>query len=253
MKSLFLAMFVALSCPALTQDARTPTVVLGPNTKTSACTVPSAPVSGVPILCKPCIFYAGDVAGDDPNSNAFANGNSLGVPDTTVYTALSVPKRTRVVITGILFMEYDDTSRYFDPDTATYDIRTGVSESNGGVSIASGSAKMAYQMISRCPFVTFETAVYLSSPVTVTPGTTYWFNLSPQCTNPGNDYCNFVPGYLENTTQESNGLHAGAQPPGQMFFNSAYFGYTWANLCDPAFGQNAAGCARGSFGLMGHK
>jgi len=111
---------------------------------------------------------------------------------------------------------------------------------------------MAYYFITQCPFTTFETAVNLPSPMPLTPGTTYWFNLSPQCTDPNNDLCKGVPGYLENTTQQTNGLHAGAQPPAQMFFNSAYFGYTWANWCDPVFGQNAETCARASFGLMGH-
>lgn len=249
---LLLTVVTACGLPVLGQDAGTATLTLRPAGQSSACKSQSAPPSGLPFLCPSCIFYGGDVDPNDPNSNAFANGNSLGVPDTATYTAVNVPKGAHGVVTGIVFMEFDDTSNRFDPDIATYDIRTGVSEGNGGVSLASGSGKMAFKFRSQCPFTTYETAVKLASPLEITPGTTYWFNLSPQCTDSGNSYCSGVVGYLENTTHEAFGLHAAAQPAGQMFFNSGYFGYTWANWCDPKLGQNADSCARGSFALMGH-
>ncbi len=104
-----------------------------------------------------------------------------------------------------------------------------------------------------CDCVQVETAVNLAKPFTVTPGTTYWFNLSPQCTNENNSVCNDSAYYfLANTTQESNGLHADAQPVGQMYFNATFLDYYWTNWCDPRLLQNPQQCARASFGLMGH-
>src|SRR5271166_3691642 len=94
----------------------------------------------VPNLCKPCVFYGGDFNMNDANAQAFANINSLIVPDTTTYAAVTVPQGVHGVITGILFMQIaPQASNIFDPNTAAYDIRTGVSSGNGGTSVASGS------------------------------------------------------------------------------------------------------------------
>lgn len=111
---------------------------------------------------------------------------------------------------------------------------------------------MTYKVWMFTDFGTYYfTTVDLTVPLTVTPGKRYWFNLSPQCTDSGDPNCD-EQFFVNNTTQETDGLHANAQPAGQMFFNSAYFGYTWVNWCDSVFGLNAQQCARASFGLMGH-
>ena len=55
--------------------------------------------------------------------------------------------------------------------------------------------------------------------------------------------------YMSNTTQKTNSVNGSAQPAGQLFLNSAFFGFTWANWCDSALGQTAQQCAYGSFGL----
>jgi hypothetical protein len=243
-----LTLVAALSLSAAAQDAKTPAPTLDRHRDASACDAGSGLPSGL-------VFYGGDVNFNDPNGQAFANGNTLGVPNTTTYGAVRVPETTHGMITGVLFAldAISTGSNDFDPATATYDIRTGVSEENGGTSVAGGSGPLSLSLNGKCPSIFWAASVTLTSPLTVTPGTTYWVNLSPQCTDSGNQNCQGEPFYVVNTTQETNGIHASVQPPGQMFFNSAFFGYTWANWCDPSLGQNAESCARLSFGLMGRK
>ncbi len=96
--------------------------------------------SHVPALCNGCIFYGGDLNESDPNADYFANGNTLLVANITTYTAVSFPENTHAVITGIYFSTVvAQVGNIFDPDVATYDIRTGVSSGNGGTSVAHGT------------------------------------------------------------------------------------------------------------------
>lgn len=245
---LFAAIATAvLSLTTMAQDTKAPTITLRQAEGTSAQGTRSLTFYTVPTLCKPCVFYGGDFNPNDPNAEGFANGNTLLVPDTEVYAAVDVPKNVNGAITGILFM-ISATAGAFDPATATYDIRTGISEGKGGNGVASGSGPMSFALYGNLGV--YQTAVNLTKPLTVTPGTRYWFNMQPQCTNSGNSACSTEQFYLVNTTQESNGLNAGAQPPYQMFFNSAFFGFDFENLCE---GKNSPSCARASYGLMGHK
>lgn len=38
--------------------------------------------SGAPALCKPCLFYAGDLSPSDPNADGFPDMDTLVLPDT---------------------------------------------------------------------------------------------------------------------------------------------------------------------------
>lgn len=249
MKQLLLAAtaIAIFTLTTMAQDIKAPTITLRHAEGTSAPGTHGLTFDTLPNLCKPCVFYGGDFSANDPNAEGYANGNTLLVPNTAVYAAVDVPKNVNGAVTGILFM-IDAADGAFDPATASYDIRTGISEGNGGNSVASGSGSMSYALYGR--FGVYETAVNLTKPFTVTPGTRYWFNMQPQCTNSGNGACSGEEFYLVNTTQETNGLNAGAQPPYQMFFNSGFFGFVFENLCQ---GKNSPACARASYGLMGHQ
>jgi hypothetical protein len=91
--------------------------------------------------------------------------------------------------------------------------------------------------------------VNLTKPLTPKAGTRYWLNLSPQCTNSGDGNCE-EQFYEVNTTQQTNGLHAGAQPPYQIF--DGVWGGNLSNAC-ASFGGNTPACEWLSFGLMGHR
>ena len=97
-----------------------------------------SPDPSVPALCSPCLFYGGDLNPSDPNSSGLSDENTLFAPGSSTYGELAIPPGTTVTVKGILFNV--QASAAFDPMTASYDIRTGVSEGNGGTSIASGTA-----------------------------------------------------------------------------------------------------------------
>jgi hypothetical protein len=199
------------------------------------------------------LFYGGDTNTSDPNEQGFANGNTLLTPNVTTYFAVTAPKSPKVVATGILYNQ-DATQNDFNPATGTYDIRVKVSEGNGGSSVASGSGAQTATATGRQPFglTEYATSVTFAKPLTPTGGTTYWVNESPQCTNSGDSLCSAEQFFANNTTQQTNGINANDQPKAQIFFNSTFFGFTWANWCDASLGQNAQQCEWGSFGIYGH-
>jgi hypothetical protein len=89
--------------------------------------------------------------------------------------------------------------------------------------------------------------------MTAPNGETVWVNESPQCTDSGNSICSDLQYFASNTTQKTGSINGEAQPTRQMFFNSAFFGFTWTNWCDPSLGQNPQQCADLSFGIYGHR
>ncbi len=134
-------MLLALLYVAAAQTPNTPVVHL--QQKHSASVHPSQadklPASA-PSTAEPLLFYGGDTNTDDPNDDGFANGNTLLVPTTAVYGAITVPSGGKVVAAGILFNQIATQSGdIFDPATATFDVRSGVSEGNGGKEILHGS------------------------------------------------------------------------------------------------------------------
>lgn len=211
--------------------------------------VPTTPPQP-PSLCSPCVFYGGDLNISDPNAAGFSNENTLLIPGSTTYAAFEIPSGHTASITGVLVNVQSDVN--FDPKTASYDIRTGVSEGNGGTSIASGTANIAVASTGRNFFGLNEYTVRVHfAPMALSPGE-YWVNVLPGCTNGAKDgSCNVGRIFLSNTTQETNGFNAQIQPGGSMFFNSPFFGFTWANWCDASLGLNAQQCNAASFGLTG--
>ena len=209
------------------------------------------------------IFYGGDVSPSDPNVDGFLTGNTLLVPDTTTYGAVTVPANSKAVATGVLFnlvptcSEAPCTGAVFDPATATYDVRTGVSEGVSGTSVASGSGPQAATKTGRIlPYFShnlpeYSTSVAFTEPFVPTPGVTYWVNESPQCTDSSNKNCNVAEYFASNTTQQTNGINPGLQPMGMMFFNSGFFGYSWENWCN-LLREEGPICAYLSFGIYGH-
>jgi len=208
------------------------------------------PNAGTPKL----IFYGGDVNPSDPNVECFDNGNSLFAPLETVWGEVRVPAPHQVEITGVLFNVTADVSAgtIFDPMTATYQVRAGLRKDVGGQVVAQGSVPLTVTATGRtpCGFTEYKAVAMFLTAVPMSNRQPLWFNLSPQCTDTGNSNCSAVQFYVENTTQETNGINKGLQPAGQIFYNDP--NTNWSDFCDPAvFNFNAQQCARLSFGLYG--
>jgi hypothetical protein len=204
-----------------------------------------------PSLCSPCLFYGGDINTGDPNAAGMSDENTLLIlGGSSTYGAVNIPTGVTATVYGILFNVQADAA--FDPLTATYDVRTGVSEGNGGTSIGSGTGAAVVVPTGR-NFIglnEYTVAVSWSTPLTLTSGE-YWFNVTPQCLNTNDGSCSAFRQFFSNTTQGANDIHGNWQPAHELFLNSSFFGFTWANWCDSSLGFNANQCGYGSFGLRG--
>lgn len=250
-----LTLLIAFSINALAQELKTPVAHLGGKGDPSFQGItgwgnPPAPAAQL-------IFYGGDLNESDPNQYAFGNGNTLLVPNTTTYGAVATPKGSKVVATGILFNQVPTvlSGTVFDPATATYDIRANVAEGNGGVDVISGSGTQTATLTGRKLFnyyPEYATSVNFTKPLTPSFGVTYWVNMTSQCTDSSNTNCSALQIFADNTTEQTNGINSSLQPSSQVFFNSAFFGFTWANWCDASFDTNAHQCQYLSFGIYGN-
>lgn len=207
-------------------------------------------VPSPPPLCSPCLFYGGDLDTTNANAAGMSNENTLLIlGGSSTYAEVDIPAGTTVQVKGILFNEQADAA--FDPMTASYDIRTGVSEGDGGTSIASGTVDISVAATGNNFLGLNEYSLVAQfATVTLTPGA-YWVNVTPNCTNTLDGSCSVYRQFVSNTTGRANSLHESWQPAHEMFLNSSYFGFTWANWCDSALGFNPAQCGYTSFGLLG--
>lgn len=208
------------------------------------------PPPGIPpALCSPCIFYSGDLNPDDGQAEGFGDENTLLVTGASTYSEFTVQPGGTAKVTGILVNVIGDAN--FDPQNATYDVRSGVSSGDGGTDIASGTANISVATTGRVfvGYTEFSVYVKLAAPLTLTAGE-YWFNVTPQCTNgavDGSCYAGSI--YLSNTTQETNNVNGHDQAPYQVYINSAYFSYNYENWCD--LGLTNGQCRFTSWGLTG--
>jgi hypothetical protein len=240
----------ALSLVAMAQDAKAPLLTLSQSGRASRS---SGTVTwGLPTVPGNILFYGGDTNTSDPNEQSFANGNTLFSPATMTYAPVTAPKNGGKIVASAVFFNQVATGtggNVFDPATATYDVRTGLSEGYCGTDLTSGSGPQTAVLTDRQPFgfPEYTTTVQFTRPLTAKDGTTYWFNESPQCTDGSNFACQFGQFFLDNTTQQTNGLNANAQPRGQLYGDSDSFGATCLNYCT---NLNEQQCGWASWGLL---
>ena len=209
-----------------------------------------APALTPPSYCAPsCLLYTGDTNTSSASDNGFANENTLLVPETTTWGAFTVPAGQTWTVDGAFINTIADGYDGLDPSTSSWTIASGVSEGNGGSVVASGTSTAAgtsFVATGRFPFGFNEyTLKVKTSPATVLSAGTYWLNITPQCTNSGNGSCSIAQYFWDDTF----GLNRyGALPPANVsYFNSSYFGFNYANLCE----VSSTGCQVFSFGIIG--
>jgi len=251
-KVLFAAALVAtLTLTAAAEKAKPPASVHRSGNPDA--TIKMAPQGGaVPALCNPCLFYGGDINPNDPNAVGYSDENTTQVSGSSTYGAVAIPAGHTATIGGILFNI--QASAAFDPSTASYDIETGVTEGVGGTSVASGNGQVFVQQTGQnvFGFNEYSIVVKVNPKFVAAGGQTYWFNVTPNCTNVATDgSCQVGRFFASNTTDGANNLHGSLQPLHEIFFNSPFFGFTWANWCDAALGLNGTQCGALSFGLLG--
>jgi hypothetical protein len=205
--------------------------------------------SGVPSLCKPCLFYGGDFDEDDINSASLPDENTGSYPETSTYGVVNIPPFHSVLVQGILFQIQFDGTVKFDPNGVTWEVRTGVSEGNEGILVASGQSFAFMQPTGRGGNgAEYTVAVKLPQPLGLSGNTSYFFNITPICLNKHDVQCATNQYGVSNTTHQTNSYRGILQPTHAMMVNSKAFGWNWRNWCD-LINQDA--CANLSFGLIG--
>jgi hypothetical protein len=208
--------------------------------------------SGPPALCKPCLFYGGDLNPTDINAAIFPNQDTVSVVALT-YGAIHIPKNRIIQIEGMLIQTVIEHGDKLDPKIATWQIRTNILNGTGGTLITAGSQYVAMQPTGRqfngYPEYTIavKTGSIQLSGGSSDGGTDYWINLLPECTNPHDTACKYVQYYASNTTQETNSVHGRAQVVDGIVFDAE--GENFSPCYDN--GYNGTQCALLSFGLMG--
>jgi hypothetical protein len=244
------ALALALNPVATAQQATKPLPVLRGTGKAVAGVNESQNAAATPpSLCKPCAFYGGDLSPNDPNAIGHSDENTFYIAGSSTYGAVIIPAGDVVKVDGALFNVL--ASAAFDPMTASYDVRTGVSEGNGGTSVASGSSGIQVMATGRNLAGLYEYTIAVRiHDLTLTPGE-YWFNITPTCMNTLDGSCYVQRQYASNTTAETNNVHGSWQPAHEQYLNSVFFHLNWTNWCDSSLGLNSSQCRRLSFGIMG--
>ena len=246
-----MAFLMLLSLPARAQHLKVPAARHGNGDASAAIQkFQDSLAPNPPAACRPCLFYGGDLNPNDPNASGLSDENTLLVMGGgSTYGAVNIPPGNTATVQGVLFNV--QASAAFDPRTASYDIRTGVSEDNAGTSIASGTTGMHVAATGRTLFGVVEYTVTVQFPALTLAAGEYWFNVTPTCSNELDGSCSVLRQFASNTTQLTNNFRGSWQPIREMFVNSSYFGYNWVNWCDAGAGLNQNQCAGLSFGLLG--
>jgi hypothetical protein len=238
------ASLFAVSAMAKTKNTAVPTLVKsqGPVKKLPI----MKPALTPPSYCAPvCLFYGGDTNPNSPDDNGFANDNTLLVPDTTTWGAFTVPAGQSWSVRGLFINTIADGYNGLDPAASDWAIASGLSEGNGGSIVASGNATASFNPTGRLPFGFTEYTMGVSIPTTVLSAGTYWVNILPNCTNASNGDCSIAQYYFDDTFGLNR--YGPLEPANVGFFNSSFFGFDYANLCE----VSSTGCQALSFGVIG--
>lgn len=166
------------------------------------------------------LFYAGDFDPNNPNANGLANENDAivgGNPyGAATYQNFIVPNGQNWTVTGL----FSNDLMSIVPSQAYWEIRTGVSEGNGGTLIAFGTATDIVTPTGRggFGFTEFQNLV-TGLNINLGPGM-YWMTVVPEAPNQAGRSFN----------SNTFGLNSiGSDVQNEQFFNSSFFGANFTN------------------------
>ena len=169
-----------------------------------------------------CGFYGGDLNLSDPNQNGLANENDAVVGGSP-YGAAVYQNFNAVGEEYIAGMATNNLSG-LNPKTAYWEIRSGISEGNGGTLIASGTgATFTNQPTGRSDFGYNEYTYFVALGgwgVHIQDPGIYWMAVVPN--DPGNANRSF-----NSNTDGTNGI--GSYQANNQYFDSAFFGANFTN------------------------
>jgi hypothetical protein len=164
-------------------------------------------------------FYSGDFDPNNANANGLANENDSivsGNPYGSATFQNFFVSGSAVTVSGL----FTNNLSQLNPRSAYWEIRSGMSEGNGGTLIASGTSAVTQTATGRSGFGFTEYQDLVSGlSVNLNPGQ-YWFAVVPLDPNSGGRSYN-------SNTFGMNGV--GSYQQNAEFWNSAFFGVNYTN------------------------
>jgi hypothetical protein len=160
-----------------------------------------------------CLFYGGDFDANNPNANGLANENDA-IEGGNPYGAATYQNFINSQTWNVTSLFTNNLSG-LTPNSGYWEIRTGLSEGNGGTLIASGTGAVTSTPTGRSGFGYTEYHNEVDGlKITLTPGM-YWLSTVPEC--PTCEARSFNSNSLE-------GLNAvGIQISDDQFWNDVFF------------------------------
>jgi len=167
------------------------------------------------------LWYSGDA---DGVSGLPSEGNSSSIVQAMVYDEFTVPVGGWTI--EEVWANQAVTLGDENPPSAYWEIRSGLSDGNGGTLVASGTDPCSFTATGGSPIPGFpEYLVDVSGlSLALAPGT-YWLGVAPVDDGSGVFY--------DETTSGLNAI--GPADNGNSFFDSYYFGYAFVAADDPTF------------------
>jgi hypothetical protein len=171
------------------------------------------------ILPPGTLFYGGDLDLNDPNQNGLANENDaiVGGNPYGAATYQNFTLNSSSTATGL----FTNNLSQLTPTSGYWEIRSGVSEGNGGTLVASGTGNVTNTPTGRSDFGYTEYRNEVDGlSVALNGGTQYWMSVVPVCTSCAGRSFN----------SNTDGLNSiGSQQSDNQYFNSPFFGTNFTN------------------------
>jgi len=175
-------------------------------------------------LADTTLFYGGDFDPNNPNANGLANENDAivgGNPyGAATYQNFIIPAGQTWNVTGL----FTNNLSQLTPTSGYWEIRSGVSEGNGGTLIASGTGAVTNTPTGRSGFgyTEYHNQVAVDPLLNCGPNNpcVYYIAVVPDCPQCGGRSFN------SNTFGENS---IGQENINEQFFNSSFFGANFTN------------------------
>jgi hypothetical protein len=179
----------------------------------------------------PCVYYGGDINASDPQENGGSNENTVFIPQSYSYEEVTSPVSAHITAA---FSNNLASFGILDPQTATWQFRSGVSEGNGGTLLCSGDSAALITDTLRNAFGFEEFEVVTKTPCAVTAGNV-WFAVTPDCTNVNDGDCSSGR-YFESDTNGPNAINGSFTVTsntgmGPTFDSEVFFGAFYQSWC----------------------
>lgn len=169
------------------------------------------------------LWYNGDANG----VNGLANENNTGISQAAVYDDFVVPAGG-ATLSGAFS---NNLMNFTGVTQATWAIRSGLSQGNGGTVVASGTSAATQTATGRSAFGFTEYRVEVGSLNLALTAGTYWLSVAPIGFGSGRSFVSSTSGANSVGTPAGNNANA--------FFNSSHFGSTFASTTAPSVGNQA--------------